>query len=118
MTDLMPEFKLEDRPKLTLERWFKWLAIISFTLAVLIFVSGFSIGFSSALGPVDGQTTNNLVLRVVSRVLENLGYFMVSVGFYGLMLWLASKAIDYLDQLVWLNATDEDRRKIISQRTK
>lgn len=118
MIDQLSELKLEDRPKLKLATWFKWLAIIAFALAVLLIILGLLLGYFYIEFSVGDETRSGSILGAVVQVLESLGYYMISLGFYGLMLWLAAKAVDYLDQLVWLNATDEDRRKIISQRTK
>lgn len=118
MSDQISEFKLEDRPKLRLVAWLKWLSIVAFVVAVIMMVAGLFFGYLSAQSPFEDETTSNIFLESTASLLESFGYFLISFGFYGLMLWLASKAVDFLDQLVWLNATDEDRRKIISQRTK
>ena len=114
----MTRLSLKDRPPLKIVSWLKWLAIIAFISAFIFIIAGLITGYFYMEIPSEDETATEALLGALSTTFENFGYYLISTGFYGLVLWLASNAVDRLDQLVWLSASDEDRREIISQRVK
>jgi len=42
----------------------------------------------------------------------------IGIVFYAAVFWMLSLAVDKIDQLVWLNASDEDREEILAKRKK
>ncbi len=111
-------YKLSDRPKWWLPKLMKWVAILATTLSVIMWIG------SMALEAVDTYALNGAVSDGDSVAL-NLSYMAdevlwgaIGILFYAVVLWMISLAVDKIDQLVWLNASDEDRAEILAKRKK
>jgi len=111
-------YTLSDRPPLRMVSWLKWLAIAAFVLAIVFIIAGLIAGYMYMEIPSEDESALEALYGALSTTLENAGYYLISTGFFGLILWMASIAVDRLDQLVWLNASDEDRAEIIAKRKK
>jgi hypothetical protein len=112
------EYKLSDRPKWWLPRLFKWLAVIFGTLAIISYLSSLWIYWMldnviSVTDETGEDSSENF-----AGLLTDGSATLVDVLFYVVFFWLLAIAIDKLDELVWLNAKDEDRSEIIQKRKK
>ena len=52
------------------------------------------------------------------ELLLTVGMYTLTLAFYAGILWLISLIVDKVDQIVWLNATEQDRLNIYNQRQK
>ena len=117
MTDLIETFNLSDRPDWWVPRLFKRLSLICLVISVISFfglvVWGGILAFDILALP--GESDFDILgYDFLSETLwTSLGILAYAVTF-----WLLSLAIDKIDQLVWLAASDTDRREIILKRTK
>ena len=112
----VPKYSLADRPKWWLPRVMKWLAILAFVIGGVFIIFGLIAGYFYMEIPSEDESVKEALYGALSTTFENSGYYLILTGFYGLILWLASKAVDKVDQLVWLNASDEDRDFILKKR--
>jgi len=111
-------YKLSDRPSWWLPRLMKWVAVLSAAIALLMFVGSFILEAldSYALGQtVDGE--DSVVLNL-SYIADEALWGSLGILFYAVVFWMLSLAVDKIDQLVWLNASDEDREEILAKRKK
>jgi len=114
-------YNLSDRPSWLLP---KILKIISGLLAVFALVTGllglffswYAENFNSRQEEAS-QGHDNVRLDISEFFYEIAG---VSVDFLfsAVFVWLMALAVDKIDQLVWLNSTDEDRKVILAKRKK
>ena len=114
-------YKLSDRPKWWVPRLMKWAAIIAAVFTVLFFVvsiviASFEVFDVMALGSSDGEGAS-LVLSLADLASES-AWAAIGMLFYAVVFWMLALAVDKIDQLVWLNATDEDRAEILAKRKK
>jgi len=107
---------LDSRPPWRVVGWLKKLTIIVFVLAVLMIIFGLIAGYFYMQIPSDEETPLEAFYGAVLSTLENAGYYGIAIGFYALIMWLASQAVDRIDQLVWLNADETDRLYIYNKR--
>jgi uncharacterized membrane protein YbhN (UPF0104 family) len=117
MNDVV-NYKLSDRPDWWLPKLLKWG---SMGLAILVVLMGV---LSFILHRIDSYALNpdadeeNLVFINFAEFASELAWASIDILFYVVVFWLLSLAVDKIDQLVWLNATYEDRKEIISKRMK
>jgi len=108
------KYTLADRPKWWLPRVMKWLTILSVLFALILWLSSMllEVFMVAALNGDEGsEAFTELVYFTDEAALAALG-----VLFYAGIFWLVSLAVDKVDQLVWLNASDEDRDFILQKR--
>lgn len=115
-------YKLSDRPKWWLPKLFKWLAIISAGIALITWLASTwlysMVAFDMAALNGDGEELQETFLEMIAGFLEEASTLLFDTLFIVAFLWLLAIAVDKIDQLVWLNATDEDRSEIIQKRKK
>ena len=111
-------YKLSDRPKWWLPKFMKWIAVLTAVLALIMWIG------SLAMEAIDTIALNGSASEEESDAL-NLSYMTdevlwgaLGILFYAAVFWLLSLAVDKIDQLVWLNASDEDREEILAKRKK
>lgn len=107
-------FKLSDRPKWWVPRVLMWVTFLG------LFLSGIFLIASSAFGLIDTMALNgtgDVTLSLWSFAEEAL-WTAIALSSYAFIFWLLSLAVDKIDQLVWLNASDEDRAEIIQKRAR
>lgn len=117
MNDIVT-YKLSDRPKWWLPKLFRWLAVIFGGLAAVSYLSSLwiywmldnAVSITDETGEDAGESFAGLLTEGSST--------LVDVLFYIVFFWVISIAVDKLDQLVWLNASDEDRSEITQKRKK
>ena len=114
-------YKLSDRPKWWLPRLFKWLAVLSAGIALITWL--LSIWLYSTVFDVmalngSSEELQSTFTEMSAGVLEETSTLFFETIFIIGFLWLLAIGVDKLDQLVWLNATDEDRFEIIQKRKK
>ena len=117
MADVI-QYKLSDRPKWWLPRIFKWASIISAGIAVFSFIT--SALLYATIGAIyeleEGTEDKENVALNVGDFFYDAAVASLDFLFAAVFLWLMAIAADKLDQLVWLNANDEDRSEIIQNR--
>lgn len=114
----MTKYKLSDRPNWWLPKLMKWAALLSAAFALLMFVGSFileAIDNYALSGSVDSE--DSVVLNL-SYIADEALWGALGILFYAAVFWMLSLAVDKLDQLVWLNASNEDREEIIAKRRK
>lgn len=111
-------YKLSDRPKWWAVRVFKVLSLFTAAFAlialIVIFVfTTFEVFDVMALSGAE-ESGSELILYFLDEAV----WLSLGLLFYALIFWFLSLAIDKLDQLVWLNASQEDRSEILQKRKK
>lgn len=116
------KYTLSDRPKWWLPRLFKWLAILSAVVGLVMWVASawlYSMVSIDVLA-LDGaeEEIETSFLEMTAGFLEEASILLIEILFVVAFLWLLAIAVDKIDQLVWLNASDEDREDILAKRKK
>jgi len=115
-------YKLSDRPKWWLPRLFKWLAIICAAIGFITWlISAWlysMVSFDTVALSEGGDELQETFTEMSASFLEEASSLLFDTLFIVAFLWLLAIAVDKLDQLVWLNATNEDRSAIIHKRKK
>ena len=115
-------YKLLDRPKWWLPRLFKWLAIISAGIGLITWLISTwlysMVTFDVAAQSEGDEELQETFAEMSAGFLEEASTLLFDTLFIVAFLWLLAIAVDKLDQLVWLNATNEDRSEIIQKRKK
>ncbi len=115
-------YKLSDRPKWWLPRLFKWLAIISAGIGLITWLISTwlysMVTFDVAAQSEGDEELQETFAEMSAGFLEEASTLLFDTLFIVAFLWLLAIAVDKLDQLVWLNATNEDRSEIIQKRKK
>lgn len=109
---------LESRPPWRVVKWLKRATVVIFAIAVLMIILGLITGYLYMQIPSEEESALEALYGAISSTLENAGYYCIVIGFYALIMWLASQAVDRIDQLVWLNADETDRLYIYNKRKK
>ena len=115
---------LAERPKWWLPRLFKWLSVILLVIGILAWIVSeiIKIYLGSIIESFDNENINEDVqdhfLTEVSDSMYSASIYFVDLMFTVLFLWLLAIAVDKLDELVWVNASDKDKAYIISKRKK
>lgn len=114
----MSTYRLSDRPKWWLPQLMKCMAILSAIVAVIMFLGSL---FLEAFGTYtlrEAADDKDFVAINLSYMADEVLWGSLGVLFYTAVFWMLSLAVDKIDQLVWLNATDEDREEILAKRKK
>jgi hypothetical protein len=85
-----------------------WVTTVTSWSAVTILIAGFTVALGGAVALGDEVTT-------LTKVLTFARYFLSS-SFWALIFLATSFAFDKLDELVWLSASEADRREIMRRR--
>lgn len=114
-------YKLSDKPTWWVPRFMKWAALIAAVFTVLFFVislviASFEVFDVMALGASEGEGFS-LVVSLADMASES-AWAAIGMLFYAVVFWILALAVDKIDQLVWLNASNEDREEILSKRKK
>ncbi len=114
-------YKLSDRPPWWLVKVLKVISVLSavvavFTGLIALVFSWYAESFNAAQEEASNGA-DNVSLYFVDFLYEAAAA-AVGLLFYTVIFWLLALAVDKLDQLVWLSATDEDRSEIIQKRKK
>lgn len=114
----MATYKLLDRPKWWVPRLFKFLGIAVAVIGVLSYLA--SLSFYSAAEALHGDSDDWQESREVflGSLMEDTATLAIDAIFALAFLWLLAIGLEKLDQLVWLNASDEDREEILAKRKK
>ena len=115
-------YKLSNRPKWWLPKLFKWLAIISAGIGLITWLISTwlysMVTFDVAALSEGDEELQETFAEMSAGFLEEASTLLFDTLFIVAFLWLLAIAVDKLDQLVWLNATNEDRSEIIQKRKK
>ena len=111
------KYSLADRPKWWLPKLMKWFVIISVILAFFMWVVStiiysFNDSYESEEEGDEASELASTIGDVAYEVMSNT----IDILFFVCTLWILSLAVDKLDQLVWLNASDEDKEFLIEKR--
>lgn len=111
-------YKLSDRPKWWLPRLFKFLGLAVAAIGILSYLA--SLSFYASADALHGESEEWQESREVllGSLMEDTATLAIDALFALAFLWLLAIGLDKLDQLVWLNASDEDREDILAKRKK
>ena len=96
----------------------KWVAIGSAVFGIVMFIGSMvleALDTYALNGSADSEETIALSL---SYIADEAFWGSIGILFYASVFWMLSLAVDKIDQLVWLNASDEDREDILAKRKK
>lgn len=113
----LSRYSLSDLPKWWGVRALRWFAIGLIVFSALSFLGTAITGYIDSIA-LHGISETNSVYLNLSHMMDELAWAALSLGFYAAVLWFLSEIVAKVDQLVWLNATDEDRAEILKKRTK
>lgn len=111
-------YKLSDRPNWWLPRLMKWFAILTAGLALIMWLGSFVLEAFDIMALNGGSNEEDSVVLDLSYLADEVMWGAIGVLFYASVFWMLSLAVDKIDQLVWLNASDEDREEILAKRKK
>ena len=112
------KYTLADRPKWWLPRVMKWVSVLTAVLAFMMWIGSMILEALDvyALNP-DANEEDSVALDL-SYFADEIMWGAIAILFYAAVFWMVSLAVDKIDQLVWLNASDEDRDFILQKRTR
>jgi len=111
------KYSLADRPKWWVPKIMKWLSIFGVVIAILMWVaSTITYNFYDRIALDGGNSDSSEVYLDIGAFASEAAWASIGLLFYVVVFWFLSLAIDKLDQLVWLNASDEDREVILTKR--
>ena len=117
MSELVKKYSLADRPKWWLPKVMKWLTLIGAIMAVLMWLSSTIVYFFHNRIILDeGGPDTAEVYFDMGDFASEAAWASIGLMFYAGVFWFLSLAIDKIDQLVWLNASDEDKEFLIEKR--
>ena len=111
-------YKLSDRPKWWLPRLFKIIGLIVAVIGIVSYLASLSFYASAEALHGDSDEWGESREVLFGSLLEDTAVLALEAIFALAFLWLLAIGLDKLDQLVWLNATDEDREEIFAKRKK
>jgi len=111
-------YKLSDRPSWWLPKLMKWAAILSAVIALLMFVGSFTLEALDTYALSEAVEGEDSVVMNLSYIADEALWAALGILFYAAVFWMLSLAVDKIDQLVWLNASDDDRAEILAKRKK
>lgn len=94
----------------------KWVTLLSVLFALILWLGSMLlewIAVKALNGSEGGEAYLDVAYMADEAVLTTIG-----ILFYAGIFWLVSLAVDKVDQLVWLNASDEDRGFILQKRNR
>ncbi len=111
--------KLSTKPKSRLANVFKWLALLFLVASTICFIGSIVFAYLDQIALTPENTPNDeSVYLNLSYMLDELIWGVIGLGFYSAVLWFLSQVLEKVDQIVWLNASIDDRRWILEQRSK
>ncbi len=116
MTNKLDLSILASRPSWRIPKFFKWAAIIAIVISIAVMLV--SVWCSHWYLTLPEGDTQEMFANAMAENTSDISYFSAWLGFVALMSWLMAIIADRLDQLVWLNASEEDRLHIYNQRQK
>ncbi|PHS38271.1 MAG: hypothetical protein COA91_08455 [Robiginitomaculum sp.] len=121
MSDQLDLSTLAARPPWRVPHMLVRAARVLFALSILAIVVGYF--WASWVYKMSSQTEGLTELMVAyggnpGELLLTVGMYTLTLAFYAGILWLISLIVDKVDQIVWLNATEQDRLNIYNQRQK
>ena len=111
-------YKLSDRPKWWLPRLMKWIAISTALLALIMWLGSMALEAFDTMALNGGQSEEDSAVLNLSYMADEVLWGAIGILFYASVFWMFSLAVDKLDQIVWLNASNVDREEIIARRRK
>jgi len=111
-------YKLSDRPKWWLPKLMKWVAIASAVFGVVMFIGSMVLEALDTYALSDIEDGEESIALSLSYIADEALWGSIGILFYAAIFWMLSLAVDKIDQLVWLNATDADREDILAKRKK
>ena len=111
-------YKLSDRPKWWLPKLMKWVAIASTVFGIIMFIGSMVLEGIDTYALSGGEYDEESIALSLSYFAEEALWGSIGIVFYAAVFWMLSLAVDKIDQLVWLNASDEDREEILAKRKK
>lgn len=111
-------YKLSDRPKWWLPKLMKWVAILGTALSVIMWVGSMALEALDTYALNGSDSGEDSVVMNLSYMADEILWGAIGILFYAVVLWMLSLAVDKIDQLVWLNASNEDREEILAKRKK
>jgi hypothetical protein len=123
MTKTIDLSTLASRPPLKFPRLLAIAARMLFSLSItLMFIGYFWANYiyrtSEDLKDIEGAEILTAMMGNPGELLMSIGYYVLNIAFFAGILWLISLIVDKVDQLVWLNSSEEDRLHIYNQRQK
>ena len=111
--------KLSARPQNNSVRILFLIAILFVVLTGACLIGSIALEYfdSIALNGDDADTESSVYINL-SYLADELAWVTIGLGFYAAVLWFLAAIVDRVDQIVWLNASDEDRVWIHDQRMK
>ncbi len=121
MPDQLDLFTLATRPPWRVPHILVRAARILFALSILAIIIGYF--WASWVYKMSSETEGMTELMLAfggnpGELLLTVGMYTLTLAFYAGILWLISLIIDKVDQIVWLNASEQDRLNIYNQRQK
>jgi len=111
-------YSMKDRPSPKDFIWIKWLAFTFIVVGTLFLVMGLMAEFIYLATPGEGDSPKELMFLGAYETLQGGSSVLFILGFVSLAIWVASKALDRLDQLIWLKSSQTDRQDLISIKKK
>ena len=112
------KYKLSDRPKWWLPRLFKFVGIAVALLGLVSYLASLMLYSSAYALHGDSEEWQESREVLLGSLMEDTATLAIEALFALAFLWLLAIGLDKLDQLVWLNASDEDREDILAKRKK
>jgi len=112
------KYKLTDRPKWWLTHLMKWVAVVTALLATVMWLGSFVLQALDIIALNGSREEEDSVAINLSYMADEIMWGAIGILFYASVFWMLSLAVDKIDQLVWLNASDEDREEILAKRKK
>ena len=113
-----PKYSLADRPKWWLPKLMKWVSVITAVLALVMWVGSLILESLDAYALNSAANEEDSVALNFSYLADEVMWGAIAILFYAVVFWMLAVAVDKLDQLVWLNATDADRDFILQKRNR
>jgi len=114
-----PDFsKLSAKPSWWMLRYLKIAAILFLVLSAVSFVGSVLFGFIDSIALNDPVNEEDSISLNLSYMFDELAWASIGLGFYAAVLWFLSQIMEKVDQIVWLNASNEDRMWIYNRRVK
>jgi len=113
-----PKYSLADRPKWWLPKLMKWVSVITAVLALVMWVGSLILESLDVYALNSAANEEDSVALNFSYLADEVMWGAIAILFYAVVFWMLAVAVDKLDQLVWLNATDADRDFILQKRNR
>jgi len=96
----------------------KWVAVVTALLAAVMWLGSFVLEAFDTMALSGSSEAEDSVALNLSYMADEVMWGAIGILFYATVFWILSIAVDKIDQLVWLNASDEDREEILAKRKK